>query len=73
MSIRSHAQEEEIKPSRQPSIVVSRGRIQIRALRLHPEHGFSDPRAKAVDETGEMKRHSQPLLDLAGEGFHWTW
>jgi cytochrome c peroxidase len=36
-----------------------------------PEHGFSDPRVKSLDETGELPRHSQPLTDLAGEGFHW--
>ena len=36
-----------------------------------PEHGFSDARALSLDETGELPRHSQPLTDLAGEGFHW--
>jgi cytochrome c peroxidase len=36
-----------------------------------PEHGFSDARVRSVDETGELPRHSQPLTDLVGEGFHW--
>jgi cytochrome c peroxidase len=36
-----------------------------------PEHGFSDRRLRSVDETGELPRHSQPLTDLVGEGFHW--
>ena len=36
-----------------------------------PERGFSDPRAQSVDDTGLTRRHSQTLIDLAGEGFHW--
>lgn len=36
-----------------------------------PEHGFSDPRRFSEDETGVSKRHSQPVTDLAGRGFHW--
>jgi len=36
-----------------------------------PEHGFSDARARSQDETRELPRHSQPLVDLAGQGFHW--
>jgi cytochrome c peroxidase len=36
-----------------------------------PERGFSDPRAQSVDDTGPTRRHSQTLIDLAGEGFHW--
>src|SRR5882724_12085867 len=36
-----------------------------------PEHGFSDPRASSQDETRVLARHSQPLVDLAGAGFHW--
>lgn len=36
-----------------------------------PEHGFSDPRRFSEDETGRSRRHSQPLTDLAGRGFHW--
>lgn len=36
-----------------------------------PEHGFSDPRQRSVDENGVSARHSQPTLDLAGDGFHW--
>jgi cytochrome c peroxidase len=36
-----------------------------------PEHGFSDPRQFSVDENGATSRHSQPTLDLGGDGFHW--
>src|SRR6185369_9253704 len=36
-----------------------------------PEQGFSDPRNRSADDGGSTKRHSQPLVDLAGEGFHW--
>jgi cytochrome c peroxidase len=36
-----------------------------------PEHGFSDARVRSIDETGELPRHSQPLTDLGGQGFHW--
>lgn len=36
-----------------------------------PEHGFSDARVRSMDETGELPRHSQPLTDLTGQGFHW--
>lgn len=36
-----------------------------------PEHGFSDPRQVSVDENGPTSRHSQPSVDLAGDGFHW--
>jgi cytochrome c peroxidase len=36
-----------------------------------PERAFSDPRARSADDTGDTKRHSQTLLDLAGDGFHW--
>ena len=36
-----------------------------------PERGFSDPRAQSVDDTGPTRRHSQTLIDLAGDGFHW--
>jgi len=36
-----------------------------------PEHGFSDARVRSLDETGELPRHSQPLVDLGGNGFHW--
>jgi hypothetical protein len=36
-----------------------------------PEQGFSDPRKRSADDAGLTKRHSQPLVDLAGEGFHW--
>ncbi len=36
-----------------------------------PEHGFSDPRRFSEDETGTSKRHSQPITDLGGRGFHW--
>ncbi len=36
-----------------------------------PEHGFSDPRRFSIDETGPLPRHSQPLTDLGGAGFHW--
>jgi cytochrome c peroxidase len=36
-----------------------------------PERGFSDPRPRSVDDAGPTRRHSQTLIDLAGEGFHW--
>jgi cytochrome c peroxidase len=36
-----------------------------------PEKGFSDPRARSEDEERVLPRHSQPTLDLGGEGFHW--
>src|SRR5262245_26055165 len=36
-----------------------------------PERAFSDARARSPDDTGDTKRHSQTLLDLAGDGFHW--
>jgi len=36
-----------------------------------PEQGFADPRRVSADDAGPTKRHSQPLVDLAGEGFHW--
>jgi cytochrome c peroxidase len=36
-----------------------------------PERAFSDTRPRSPDDTGDTKRHSQTLLDLAGEGFHW--
>jgi cytochrome c peroxidase len=37
-----------------------------------PEHGFSDPRRLSIDENGKTRRHSQPVVDLAGgESFHW--
>jgi cytochrome c peroxidase len=36
-----------------------------------PERAFSDPRTRSPDDAGPTKRHSQTLLDLAGEGFHW--
>src|SRR6185503_2614520 len=36
-----------------------------------PEHGFSDARVLSKDETRELPRHSQTLVDLAGNGFHW--
>lgn len=36
-----------------------------------PENGFSDPRARSQDEDRELPRHSQPVVDVAGEGFHW--
>jgi cytochrome c peroxidase len=36
-----------------------------------PERGFSDPRPQSVDDTGPTRRHSQTLIDLTGEGFHW--
>jgi cytochrome c peroxidase len=36
-----------------------------------PERAFSDPRTRSPDDTGNTKRHSQTLLDLTGEGFHW--
>jgi cytochrome c peroxidase len=47
-------------------------RGQVACAACHdPEHGFSDARARSQDETRELPRHSQPLVDLAGEGFHW--
>lgn len=36
-----------------------------------PEHGFSDRATRSADDDGPTKRHSQPLTDLGGEGFHW--
>src|ERR1043166_357999 len=36
-----------------------------------PEHGFSDARPHSIDETRELVRHSQSLVDLTGPGFHW--
>jgi cytochrome c peroxidase len=36
-----------------------------------PERAFSDPRRVSPDDVGETRRHSQTLLDLTGEGFHW--
>lgn len=36
-----------------------------------PERAFSDARPHSPDDTGDTKRHSQTLLDLTGEGFHW--
>ncbi len=36
-----------------------------------PEHGFSDPRQFSIDENGSTSRHSQPITDLGGTGFHW--
>lgn len=36
-----------------------------------PERGFSDPRPQSIDDNGPTRRHSQTLIDLAGEGFHW--
>ncbi len=36
-----------------------------------PERAFGDPRPTSPDDTGETRRHSQTLLDLTGEGFHW--
>ncbi len=50
---------------------VSRGGKFSCAACHDPEHGFSDPRVHSEDENGLTARHSQPLLDLTGEGFHW--
>jgi cytochrome c peroxidase len=36
-----------------------------------PDHGFSDARQFSPDDAGPTKRHSQPLIDLRGKGFHW--
>lgn len=36
-----------------------------------PERAFGDPRPTSPDDTGPTRRHSQTLLDLTGEGFHW--
>src|SRR5262245_6724913 len=36
-----------------------------------PDHGFSDARKLSIDDDGPTKRHSQPLTDLRGFGFHW--
>ena len=36
-----------------------------------PEKGFSDPRTRSDDEERPLPRHSQPTVDLGGEGFHW--
>ncbi len=37
-----------------------------------PERGFSDARPFSEDENGLTRRHSQPILDLAGnEPLHW--
>ncbi len=36
-----------------------------------PESDFGDPRKNSIDDSGPTKRHSQPLIDLAGDGFHW--
>lgn len=36
-----------------------------------PERAFGDSRASSPDDTGPTRRHSQTLLDLTGEGFHW--
>ena len=36
-----------------------------------PEKGFSDPRGRPEDEERVLPRHSQPSVDLGGEGFHW--
>ncbi len=46
------------------------GRVSCAACH-DPEHGFSDARVKSVDETGPLPRHSQPVTDMAGVGFHW--
>jgi cytochrome c peroxidase len=46
------------------------GRVSCAACH-DPEHGFSDARVQSVDETGPLPRHSQPITDLAGRGFHW--
>jgi cytochrome c peroxidase len=36
-----------------------------------PESGFSDPRQFSEDEDRRLPRHSQPVVDVAGGGFHW--
>jgi cytochrome c peroxidase len=36
-----------------------------------PERAFGDPRPTSPDDAGPTRRHSQTLLDLTGEGFHW--
>jgi cytochrome c peroxidase len=36
-----------------------------------PERGFSDARATSPDDDGATRRHSQTVLDLTGQGFHW--
>ena len=36
-----------------------------------PERAFSDARLRSPDDAGDTKRHSQTLIDLAGDGFHW--
>ena len=47
-----------------------RGRVGCVDCHL-PEKGFSDPRKQSVDEDRTLPRHSQPVVDLGGEGFHW--
>jgi cytochrome c peroxidase len=36
-----------------------------------PEHGWSDARKLSADADGPTRRHSQPVADLGGDGFHW--
>ena len=36
-----------------------------------PEYGFTDRARLSRDENGETLRHSQTLLALGGDGFHW--
>ncbi len=36
-----------------------------------PEYSFTDRRVHSIDENGPSRRHSQTLLELRGEGFHW--
>ncbi len=37
-----------------------------------PEHGFSDPKRVSIDDFGETRRHSQPILDTAhNPTAHW--
>jgi cytochrome c peroxidase len=51
---------------------VSRGGRFSCAACHDPERGFSDAREFSLDETGNTRRHSQPLLDLAPERpLHW--
>jgi cytochrome c peroxidase len=51
---------------------VSRGGQFSCATCHDPERGFSDPRQFSVDETGQSRRHSQPILDLGASGpLHW--
>lgn len=36
-----------------------------------PERGWSDRRTVSQDERAPTRRHSQPVTDLRGDGFHW--